>query len=152
MSDQSRNEPCPPNAKKKSTPAASGLSVRAPVTVEMTKETLSEIRTRAEKASEGSWEWFDAGGRKKVDLTPDEDGYAHLPECSTLDGPELVFNGEPENRANDARFLTNIKADVLALLSALDARDKEIAALKKELGEIGASIQWANDDASRNKP
>lgn len=103
---------------------------------------LEEIEGRLAKATPGDWRWMQPNGKTAVDLAPDADGWAHVPECAQLYPTNLIFNGEPDNRASDARLVENAPGDLRYLLDRVKAleqskdgayseRNKLVAALSK---------------------
>jgi len=113
-----------------------------------------EIKARLGAASV-DWNLVSLGTGKKIDLTPDEDGYVFIPEDVMFGDTCLIFNGEPESRADDARFLENAPSDIRYLLDrceALEAANEKMResldrALKghREGGTIGDMVGWTHD-------
>lgn len=81
-----------------------------PVKVKKKQQTSQEIVDLFNKSSfkKEAASLYNLNSSKKVDMTPDEDGYFYVPESTTLSPTSLMMNGDDEDAHIDYAFIVKL--------------------------------------------
>jgi len=113
----------------------------------MTETDLAAIRARCEAATPGPWKVVKAS--RLTDRWGAVWGHVGVEtdfQCNRSD--QAIFYSQGHCSPANAAFIAHAREDIPALLAALDARDAEIARLKKELKSIAKSAKLNSDPGS----